>query len=86
VLASADDQPTQTAELLTYAIDQLHREAHEILTTLLGARRACELDELEVLELTATALELAIARRRGAHAALRRTPGNDTFRALAQQI
>ncbi len=65
VLASAGDESAQTAELLTYAIDQLHRDAHEILATLLGARRACELDELELLELTATALEIVIARRRG---------------------
>jgi transcriptional regulator with XRE-family HTH domain len=65
VLASAGDEPTQTAELLTYVIDQLQHEAPEILAALLGARRACALDELELLEITATALEIAIARRRG---------------------
>ncbi len=86
VLAGAGDQPTETAELLTYVIDQLHREAPEILATLLGSRRACALSELELLELTATALESAIARRRGEQAAPWRKSGNDTLRASAQQI
>jgi transcriptional regulator with XRE-family HTH domain len=86
VLASAGDEPTEEAELLTYIIDQLHREAREILAALLGSRRACALSELELLELTATALEIAIARRRGEQAALRRKNGNDTIRASAQQI
>jgi transcriptional regulator with XRE-family HTH domain len=86
VLAGAGDEPTQTAELLTYVIDQLQHEAPEILAALLGARRACALDELELLEITATTLEIAIARRRGGQAALQRALGNDTLRALAQQI
>jgi transcriptional regulator with XRE-family HTH domain len=86
VLAGAGDQPTQTAELLTYVIDQLHREAREILAALLGPRRACALSELELLELAATALEIAITRRRGERAALRYKNGNDTIRASAQQI
>lgn|SRR5262245_2430210 len=85
VLASATTEPTETAELLTYVIDQLHREAREILVALLGPRQACALSELELLELTAAALESAIARRRGEQAALRRKNGNDTIRASAQQ-
>jgi transcriptional regulator with XRE-family HTH domain len=84
ILASADDQPTETAELLTYVIDQLHREAPETLAALLGPRRACTLSELELLELTATALEIVIARRGEEQAALRRAHGNDTLRASAQ--
>ena len=86
VLASAGDEPIETAELLTYIIDQLHREAREILAALLGPRRACALSELELLELTATALSIAIARRREEQAALRRKNGDDTMRASAQQI
>jgi transcriptional regulator with XRE-family HTH domain len=70
VLASADDQPSETTELLTYAIDQLRRDAPDTLAALLGSRRACALDELEVLELTAAALECAIARRRAEQAVL----------------
>jgi transcriptional regulator with XRE-family HTH domain len=86
VLAGADDQPPQTAELLTYVIDHLHREAHEILAVLLGSRQACTLSELELLDLTATALGTVIARRRAEQATLQRKNGNDTLRASAQQI
>jgi transcriptional regulator with XRE-family HTH domain len=84
VLASATTEPTEEAELLTYAIDELHREARETLVALLGPRRACARSELELLELTAAALEIAIARRRGEQAALPRKHGNDTIRASAQ--
>jgi transcriptional regulator with XRE-family HTH domain len=84
VLASAGDEPTEEAELLSYVVDQLHREGREILAALLGPRRACALSELELLELTATALEVAIARHRGEQAALQRKNGNDTPRASAQ--
>ena len=81
VLAGAGDEPAEAAELLTYAIDELHREAREILAALLGPRQACALSELEILELTATALEIAIARHRGDRAALRGKNGNGTIRA-----
>jgi transcriptional regulator with XRE-family HTH domain len=39
VLAGADDAPTAAAELLTLAIDQLHREAREILEALRAGGR-----------------------------------------------
>jgi transcriptional regulator with XRE-family HTH domain len=86
VLASTHDELLETAELLTYAIDHLHREVPEILATLLGSRRACALDELEILKLAATALDIAIARRRCEQMALPHAPGNDTIRASAQHI
>jgi len=86
VLAGAAAEPAETAELLTYAMDQLHREARETLAALLGSRRACALSELELLELTATALSIALTRRRGEQAAREHKHGNDTLRALAQQI
>jgi transcriptional regulator with XRE-family HTH domain len=82
----ASDEPNETAELLTYVVEQLHRESPEILAALLGSRRACALDELELLEITATALEIVITQRRGDQAALRRKNGNDTTRASAQKI
>ena len=41
VLHCPGDEPAETAQLLTYAIDALHRDAHEILAALLGSRRAC---------------------------------------------
>jgi transcriptional regulator with XRE-family HTH domain len=81
VLATAGGQPTEEAELLTYIIDQLHREGREILAALLRPRRACTLSELELLELAATALEIATAQRREEQAAQRRNNGNDTIRA-----
>jgi transcriptional regulator with XRE-family HTH domain len=86
VLASASDEPSQTAELLTYAVDHLQREAREILAALLGPRQASALSELEFLELTAAALEIAIARRRGQQAEPRHKDRNDTIRASAQKI
>ncbi len=85
VLAGAADEPTETAEVLTYAIDQLYREARETLAALLGSRRACARSELELLELTATALELAIARRRGEQVELGRKQATDILRASARQ-
>jgi transcriptional regulator with XRE-family HTH domain len=86
VLVSAEDEPSQTVQLLTYAMDQLQREAHEILAALLGPRQASALAELELLELTAAALEIAIARRRGQPAELRHKHRNDTIRASARKI
>jgi transcriptional regulator with XRE-family HTH domain len=82
----AGDPPGEPAELLTYVVEQLHREASEHLAALLGSRRACGLDEIELLEITATALEIVLAQRRGERAALRRRNGNDTIRASAQKI
>jgi transcriptional regulator with XRE-family HTH domain len=84
VLSGAGAEPAETAELLTYAVDQLHREAHEILAALLGSRQACALSELELLELVATALEIAIARRQGQRGALEYRPNHITLRASAQ--
>jgi hypothetical protein len=86
VLASASDAPTQTAELLTYAMDQLQRDAGEMLAARLGSRQASALDPIELLELAAAALELAIARRRGQPAELRHKHRNDTIRASARKI
>jgi transcriptional regulator with XRE-family HTH domain len=86
VLASTHDEPIETAELLTYAIDHLYREVPEILATLLGSRRACALDELEILKLAATALDIAIARRRGEQTPPPHAHGNDTLRASAQHL
>src|SRR3954467_6846562 len=60
VLAGGDNRPTAAAELLTYALDQLHRDAGKQAAALLGSRQACALDELELLELTAAALALAL--------------------------
>src|SRR4051812_17029168 len=81
VLAGGDDRPTAAAELLTYALDQLHRDAGEQAAALLGSRQACALSELELLELTAAALAHALAERRVRLAAQQSKHGHDTFRA-----
>jgi transcriptional regulator with XRE-family HTH domain len=86
VLSSTHDAPIATAEILTYAIEQLQREVPEILATLLGSRQACALDDLEILQLAATALNIAIARHHGRQMAQPHTHGNDTLRASAQHI
>jgi transcriptional regulator with XRE-family HTH domain len=81
-----DGEPSETAKLLTYAVDQLHRDAGETLAALLGPRQACALDELERLQLTAAVLEIAISQLRDGQAAQRAKHGNDTLRASAQTI
>jgi transcriptional regulator with XRE-family HTH domain len=81
VLAGGDDRPTAAAELLTYAIDQLHRDAGEKAAVLLGSRQACALDELELLELTAAALALALAERRAVLVAQQAKNDHDPLRA-----
>jgi transcriptional regulator with XRE-family HTH domain len=86
VLAGTTTEPTETAALLTYAMDQLHREAGETLAALLGPHLTCALSELELLELTAMTLAGAIARLRGEQAALRCKNETDTLGASAQQI
>lgn len=65
VLADADQAPTPAAEVLTYAMDRLYRDASELLAQELGRRASGTLDDLEILELTAHALQVVITRRRG---------------------
>jgi transcriptional regulator with XRE-family HTH domain len=86
VLAGPAGEPTEEAELLTYVVEHLHREARDVLAALLGPRRACALSELELLELAAAVLELAIGRRRAEQATQQGKNGDDTLRASAQQI
>lgn len=64
VLTEADAEPTPAAEALTYAMDRLYAEARDLLMSLLPPGQPCALDELELLEATATALDLVIERRR----------------------
>lgn len=63
VLAEDISEPTEVAEVLTYAMDRLYNEAFEALRGLIGQRDASELDEVEIFEVTATALNLLLARR-----------------------
>lgn len=64
VLTDHEHEPTVTGEVLTYVMDRLHVEAHDVLDTLVGHGDVTTFDELEMLEVAATALDLLIARRR----------------------
>jgi hypothetical protein len=63
VLAEDISEPTEVAEVLTYAMDRLYNEAYEALRGLIGQRDAAELDDVEIFEVTATALNLLLERR-----------------------
>lgn len=64
VLAEHAAGPTPTAEALTYVMDRLYAEAGEVLGAQVGHQSVVALDELALLEMTASALDLLIARRR----------------------
>jgi transcriptional regulator with XRE-family HTH domain len=65
VLADPDPEaaPTPVAEALTYVMERLDAEAHDLLADVAGQHPAT-VDELELLEGTLMALQLLIARRR----------------------
>jgi transcriptional regulator with XRE-family HTH domain len=63
VLAEDISEPTEVAEVLTYAMDRLYCEAYEALRGLIGQRDVSELDDVEIFEVTATALNLLLSRR-----------------------
>src|SRR5215472_2110560 len=63
VLAEDISEPTEVAEVLTYAMDRLYCEAYEALRGLIGQRDVSELDDVEIFEVTATALNLLLERR-----------------------
>lgn len=69
VLAEADAEPNPVAELLTYTMDRLYSEAHEALAAMMREREIGALDEQEMLEVTAAALETLLARRHARHVA-----------------
>lgn len=58
-----EHEPTPAGELLTYVMDQLYSEAREVLNGLVGQRPASDLDEAELLDVTAAALDVLRARR-----------------------
>ena len=58
VLCDAAASPDPVAEVLTYAMNQLHEEAGALLQTLIGQRRTAELSDAEVLELVQRAVQL----------------------------
>lgn len=58
VLCHAAACPDPVAEVLTYAMSQLHDEAGALLQTLIGQRRTADLTDAEVLELVLRAVQL----------------------------
>lgn len=69
VLAEPDAEPSAVAELLTYTMERLYSEAHEALAAMMGHREAVALEEQEMLEVTAAALETLLARHQARQAA-----------------
>lgn len=63
-LSTSDNEPDIVTEMLNYTLTVVHREAGEMLATLIEQHRAGDLDEQEILELTATALDMILKSRR----------------------
>lgn len=64
VLAGAEHAPDRVAEVLTYLIDRLYADVYDFLSNAIGNRQIADLDDQEVFELCAAALELQLRRRR----------------------
>jgi len=64
VLAEHGSTPDTTAEALTYIMDRLYHETYDVFKAMIGQRSSAMLDEAELLEMTATALDLLAARQR----------------------
>ncbi len=65
-LTDAECRPTPPSEVLAYVMDRLYSEAYEVLNGLLRERGAAEVGELEdvdLFEMTASALDTLITRR-----------------------
>ncbi|HEY0771388.1 MAG TPA: helix-turn-helix transcriptional regulator [Sphingobacteriaceae bacterium] len=63
VVSISYNNPSPVAEMLNHSLAVIYNEAEEILATLMGQRRAGELDETEMLELTVMALDMVLKRR-----------------------
>jgi transcriptional regulator with XRE-family HTH domain len=64
VLAQHDSTPDTIAEALTYVMDRLYHETFDIFEEMIGQRPATLLDENELLQMTAAALDSLAARQR----------------------
>lgn len=62
-LIDEQEGPTPVGEALTFVMDRLFSEADEMLSSLLGEGEVADMDELHLLEVASTALQLLIARR-----------------------
>ncbi len=65
-LTDAECRPTPPSEVLAFVMDRLYAEAYEVLNGLLRERdpgELAELDDVDLFEMTASALDTLIARR-----------------------
>lgn len=58
------EHPDAIAEILHYTIIHLYDATHDLLTNLIGQRRADELDDQEMFELIHAALEVVLAQHK----------------------
>jgi transcriptional regulator with XRE-family HTH domain len=86
VLADVDGEPSPVAELLTYAMELLYAEAREALAAQLGTREAQALEEQELLEATAAALEAVLERRQRLQARQAANGGTSTTAARSGRM
>lgn len=63
VLAEHDSTPDTAAEALTYIMDRLYHETYDVFQSMIGQRPAASLDEGELLQMTAAALDVLVARQ-----------------------
>ena len=63
VLAEHDSTPDAAAEALSYIMDRLYHETYDVFKALIGQRPVAMLGEVELLQMTATALDVLAARQ-----------------------
>jgi transcriptional regulator with XRE-family HTH domain len=63
VLAEHNSTPDATAEALTYIMDRLYHETYDVFKTMIAQRPVALLDEVELLQMAAKALDVLAARQ-----------------------
>jgi transcriptional regulator with XRE-family HTH domain len=63
VLAEHNSTPDAAAEALTYIMDRLYHETYDVFKAMIGQRPIALLGEVELLQMTATALDVLAARQ-----------------------
>jgi transcriptional regulator with XRE-family HTH domain len=82
VLAEHDSTPDATAEALTYIMDRLYHETYDVFKAMIGQRSVAMLGEVELLQMTATALDV-LATAQQSKEQLRAANGRASGRALS---
>jgi hypothetical protein len=63
VLAEHDSTPDAAAEALSYIMDRLYHETYDVFKAMIGQRPVTMLGEVELLQMTATAIDVLAARQ-----------------------